>query len=111
MVRLLLDDGASVGEAYEEAWTALHLVITGRHSAAVTLLLLRRGAPVDVAGSDGNTLLHWATKFEQELVVRQLLSRGIVRETSSCVSNSVLAVGGVYDFVLVAFVRSRIQSA
>lgn len=72
VARQLLERGARLEK---EGWTPLHYAATGP-STALVVLLLDRGARVDVRSPNGTTPLMMAARYGQESSVDALLSRG-----------------------------------
>jgi ankyrin repeat protein len=75
VLRLLLDNGASVHLRGPIGATALHCAAAAGHDDGVRLLL-ERGADINAADELGVTPLHHAASFKRFSVVKQLLGNG-----------------------------------
>jgi ankyrin repeat protein len=80
IIKILLDNGASVNIRDINGQTALHWAVlppwdTGDKKGVITLLL-RRGAEIDARRNDGNTPLHCVVMWGRIDTVKMLLKAG-----------------------------------
>jgi ankyrin repeat protein len=76
VVETLLDGGANIDKKGDDGRTALHYSITHRHSDDITMMLLRRGARIDVEDGGGYKPIHLAVQLGKEVAISELFRLG-----------------------------------
>ena len=94
VVRILLDNGASLEQRKDNKWTPLHLVVMRdkqkEEDVELTRLLLGLGSDTEARDRSGRTALHWAAQTDNETLMELLLEKGANREARNNKGNTPL---------------------